>query len=791
MVARILDGDWTVARMQMGFGKSSVVVPMLVARYVAQRAVRVVFVTQPAHLVPAAARAVGGLVAAHPFVREAGALVPVYAMGAHEFRAHPSERGAKFVVVMSTADMQRLVRDYPALYARSARAAHIADEVDAESDPLTCEVIVEGAETSPHYELTENVGAYYVAAYRHALGGAMDTARWPVGARLGDACRRLRGVVHRVSFGLSDDPSVLIAVPYPFANHPSPTATFADWDAAVAFLARSVAAGLRASDAALVERDITAKFGRDAPAILAMLGAGARAEYYATQIAMPRLRVSERERAVAFADLLGCADRFVGFSGTMGAAIAVPAFAASDARAALAARSIRVLEADDAALAREVILRSRCVCIGAERDAYRSGAVLTQIRIRIDEEGYAARPVLVVDASGEFGAFDDHLAAVQAALDPAGVGFFNDQGMLEGKDRRVRYYSHRDARGVDSDVGATAVAFVVISPATAYNAAVQAAFRLRRLRDGQEVVFISVEDEEDDGAGVSVYDLDARELLARLVANQARHDEAAGRVAAEQTRHAEKPKRSSEDFDRDARTKYAAACLGAQVQEKAQTQTRSRLRHASACYHAHVQGLRTLETAPVEIKRELDALGISLSPLLASGDTPAPMRAFAVLQNGHVAVMSIGEVWVVHEAERRAAYLAFTPDGVLLRSTTTDAQRRVAGAELLGRYLCDGALSIREEYALVRYLRGRYPAPEQRAALRTVVACLVGSNFLSAATLLLHELGERDVGSVGDEAGAEAAIFARLGSSPAFAEIARAHAASLASHARPPTGRFV
>ncbi len=44
LVAR---GNWSVVQMGMGFGRSSVVVPMLVARYVCNPHIDVVFVTQP------------------------------------------------------------------------------------------------------------------------------------------------------------------------------------------------------------------------------------------------------------------------------------------------------------------------------------------------------------------------------------------------------------------------------------------------------------------------------------------------------------------------------------------------------------------------------------------------------------------------------------------------------------------------------------------------------------------------------------------------------------------------
>ena len=352
---------WLIVQMQMGFGKSSVVVPMLVARYAAVDEVRVVFVTQPAHLTAQAARTVGAFVGANP------TLVPIYVIDVRELRdclAHVfpgfmevnRADAERFVVVLSTAEMQCLVRDHPRIYSRSGMIAHIADEVDVESDPLRCEVIIEGADAAPHYApaVAERIGVYYRAALE--LGSERRDAMHALreldahsASRLEDMRRRVGELAHKVDFGLSDDAKTYIAVPYVFANKPSRVATLSDLDAAINALVISIEeGGLRETDRELVRSDILSKFGDEVGGrILGVFGTrDSRGdppserrfeEYYATQIAMPRLRVSKTETSVAFVDVLGCGSRFVGFSGTMGTSVPVPTYArATRARGTLA-----------------------------------------------------------------------------------------------------------------------------------------------------------------------------------------------------------------------------------------------------------------------------------------------------------------------------------------------------------------------------------------------------------------------------------------------------------------------
>ena len=74
-----------------------------------------------------------------------------------------------------------------------------------------------------------------------------------------------------------------------------------------------------------MEAHVRAKFKKHAQAILDVLHKeDSVARYFATELALPQLRVSRRESVVSFTDVLGFATRLAAFSGTMGSAIVVP-----------------------------------------------------------------------------------------------------------------------------------------------------------------------------------------------------------------------------------------------------------------------------------------------------------------------------------------------------------------------------------------------------------------------------------------------------------------------------------
>jgi hypothetical protein len=798
-IAELVEGPWAVVQMQMGFGKSSVIAPMLVARYLSRTEVRVVLVTQPAHLVPQALRTVGALVASGP------SLEPAYVLGAAELRTVERESwaDAKLVVVLSTADLQRAVRDNPRLfYENSAAIAHVADEVDEESDPLKCEVIVEGAETAPHYDpaVAANVGVYYRAALE--LEGPATRADGPAtralarvsprsALRLAAAHRAVETLVHKVHYGMSADPSVYIAVPYVCASKPSTVATFSDIDVAISLLVRALKRRMRASDVELVKRDIIAKFGSETGArILAALDPTGRMAYYATQIAMPRLRVSKTETSVSFVDLLGIAATFVGFSGTMGASVRVPAYDRGDAREVYGKQApggsvpVHSDAESNAAVGALIGERPAQTVLGAPSKE-RAELVLGWIAA---EAGRLSVPVLVVDGSGEFGSFDDDLAAVEGAFGGE-VGHFDERGQLVGKERRVRYYRHRDARGVDSEMGDDTVGFVVIASRTRLSDAAQAVYRLRRLAHGQTVRIVLA---SEGAIELPLVDL--------LLANEQEHAEAAEPALREQLAHAAIPKVDAGSFERRVATYDAEAGVGRTSERQ---QTREKVAAAtgdpsrSSCFAADdlpAEHATFRNRAVTEISADLEALRVGLSPFLTfRGWTDAPNtrhRAFAVVEDGapRLVVMALAEVWTRFRGDA-TPYAAYASDGRKLRGSS-DAPRNLL---LLGRYLCDGALSLLEEYELLAFLRRTYASDAERGALRNVVSCLWESRFLIQPTKLLHRLAEGfDAGARKTAADVLEHVRSEMfGGSEALDAVLGLYVAAIAASAAFGTRRFV
>ena len=763
-VERILEESWAVVQMQMGFGKSSVIVPLLVARYLSRANLRVILVTQPAHLVPQALRTVGSLIAAHPWIE------PVYVLSAADFVRGGDPSDAKLVLVLSTSDMQRLVRDNPRRFYDSAEVvAHIADEVDEESDPLKCEVVVEGAEKTAHYtpDVAANVGVYYRAALELGTsGGAMkelSKIHAKSAMRLAEAHRTVETLVHKVNYGLSSDPEVYIAVPYVCANKPSLVSTFSDIDVAISLLVLALARGMRKSDRELVERDIRAKLGRETgDAVLAKLDDKARLTYYATQIAMPRLRVSKKESSVSFVDLLGIAATFVGFSGTMGASVRVPEYDAGDKRSKymrLARECVVPVHSDQKSdeAVRKFIGERPAEEIRGAPSKERAQKVLGWIKKEVAKLS-STQSVCIVDGSGEFGSFDDDLAAVQEAFnDFGGVGHFDERGQLVGKDRRVRYYSHRDARGVDSEMPDTAIGFVVLAVRTRLSDAAQAVYRLRGLEKGQTVRIVLA----SEG---SVLDWNQEfTLVDMLLANEQEHAESAERVLRKQLEHAKKPKESAHSFEREV-TIYSEDAEALRTSEKQQQQTQEKVAVATrestrlgcfAAKHAPTAHATLQNGAKTEISDSLAALRVGLSPFLTyTGWTERKetrRRAFAVVhENGarRLVVMALAEVWTRSKGDT-TPYDAYASDGRKLRGESSHPGRIL----LLGRYLCDDPLSLLEEYELLFYLRDTYKTAEEREALKNVVSCLWGSRFLIRPTQLLHCLAEGKDPGAGKNAG--------------------------------------
>ena len=158
-----------------------------------------------------------------------------------------------------------------------------------------------------------------------------------------------------------------------------------------------------------------------------------------------------------------------------------------------------------------------------------------------------------LDGSGEFGAFDDHLESVRTALGAlgvGGVGFFNEEGVIEGKGHLVRYYSHRDSRGVDSTMANTAWGLIALSSRTRLSAGVQAAYRLRGLDSGQRLhLFVVTEDAAPNGAS-------GKNVLDMLMASEQAYTDAATLHLEGQLAHASRRKYTRASFEREV-TCYA------------------------------------------------------------------------------------------------------------------------------------------------------------------------------------------------------------------------------------------
>ncbi len=99
-------------------------------------------------------------------------------------------------------------------------------------------------------------------------------------------------------------------------------------------------------------------------------------------------------------------------------------------------------------------------------------------------------------------------------------------------------------------------------------------------------------------------------------------------------------------------------------------------------------------------------------------------------------VMTVVEIWGVHEDEDRSGYRVFAADGRALPAWARDCARRAAPSErclvLLGRLLCDDSLAVTEEIELLCYLRGRQSQPFDES-LRAVMGCLYSTGFLQHA----------------------------------------------------------
>jgi hypothetical protein len=870
----LLKRRWCVAQMHMGFGKSSVVVPLLVAAYLQRPAIRAVFVTQPDHLKTAATRILGAFVASHPVVADKTHSgedeTLVYVLGADDFRRmfarvvlvdRPFDLHYKLVVVLSTSEMQCLVRDFPGhFYNNHSAMAHIADEVDSESDPLTCEVVIQGQEKQkhPNPHVARNIEVYYDAVYslvqskgvrsqalddkrtalnemsqRPPTGGsarpcphegrrrAVPTIRAtrpstkaravsplrgglaaeyrggevvPVGDRLWAVYQNLRNLKRKVDFGMAgeDDPSTLIAVPYAYADVPSKN-RYVDIEVASILTARAVSesgARMRESDRLLLERELNAKIG-GYDERRGELPEDVKREYFATVLAMPQLQVSKSERMVSFTDLLGASGTFVGISGTMGTSLHVPRYVEESDPRRHCPSIIDVLDdADRTEQIKEKMRNSETYGVQGQYGEKRSqdaiekiGQVVQAMKRGVTRMGpNLVSCICIVDACGELGLLPDAKHAIETTLSESNIGYFDQNGTLKNPDSCVRYYSHRDSRGVDSKMPVGTVGFTIVAfETTTFNDAAQAMYRMRRIDDGaHEPRFVVFHNNATEVSG--------DELVVRLVENETTHTKAAQSYQQTHLDHTARRKAVKADFDR--KVEYMpvdsnSMLLGTAQHEQEKTKENQVVRHVEVhreqpCYHsksafpkcmsydianrppnhAFLQALESVGIWMSGFFRCYRWLDMTKTPELTRRmNTELSRRAFGIYDgtNGDdgarthrptLLVMSIVEVFVknlptpysndnVDPAECRLYTHDGKPINQLARDTDGDDDDDVLR---LGRFMCNDRMSIDDEVKLLCYLDRQHGTDEQD--LLDVFACLYQSRFLSSETVLLSRIDQ-------------------------------------------------
>jgi hypothetical protein len=434
----------------------------------------------------------------------------------------------------------------------------------------------------------------------------------------------------------------------------------------------------------------------------------------------------------------------------MGASVRVPDYESGDPRAEYAGlareKSVPVHSHDESNKAvQKVLTEAEQIDVEGIPGFRRAATVLAQIveRVRAVLKGQPNRMICVVDGSGEFGAFESDLETVRGTFKRelnVDVGYF-EAGQVVKPEARVRYYSHRDARGVDSEMDADTVGFVAIWTSSRYSEVAQAVYRLRGIGNGQTVKLVVARDGLVGDFG----------LVDELIANEADREESAEFVVAGQLAHARKRKETAASFERDV-TIYDQKLQTLQAMrtsEKQQTQTRQQVsvqvrnpNKLTSCFTEArsilVDAHPTLANgADTIISKDLRALRVSLSPFLTSSqyirygdEIRIRRRAFAVVADHdglRLVVMALAEVWTRYRYEKgRPSYVAYSHDGLVLRG---DPKFEVPpGMVLFGRYLCDDQLSLLAEYQLLDYLRATYA--EKRANLQAVLSCLWGTTFL-------------------------------------------------------------
>ena len=792
---KLVDNRRMAVQLNMGFGKSAVIVPMLVLELIKKR--RVVIVTQPAHLVAPALRIIAAAVAARPFVGDTAIMVTSATANLEQAAAECSATPAhsRRVIVCSSSDLQGALSHSSIrtreMYTKQKHRAHIADEIDEASDPLTCERSETIGTPMSHYDtsvcaLTYHRAVCALVSGTESTGSDQDAhKRTEWHARLAAVHAATRHRKLNVNFGLVATEGVHIAVPYKYARTPVLDARYSDVNAAGVFTARAalhacVQGTLPVSGVHALRRALEESVGTDrARAVLEQVNTTAAGEIpaqkitrehrlfmlYAVLVALPQVVCYAEEKVTSFLDVLGIADAFTGFSGTMALKIPVPA--GSDLRSKFMPQSdaYGALNVDRDALGNALveanIQKATCVPVAGEHDARRAQSVidvLQGVTDGRDRPDGPKRQMVVVDASGEFGVMPETPGLLRRGR------LFTEDGTLEKETPQSRwlvYFDHRHSRGTDAALDADADGWIVVDWATStITAAAQAMYRLRGVDYGRQTVSFVV-------CGFPADSISGYTLYAQLVQNET---ERAKRTVA---RSDLQLKRASRHYSGESK-RFVHAVVHApgaetgnhqqtqmQTQEQEQSQSRSdtclSVEGASAEYY-HIDPLVVYDTKATNpdsaLRPSLLDTSVHVSPLLVYTDrehelaffvmTPEPAHNTSTKARTTVGMCALVELWArltpAGPASLRRKPAAGTRSAYNARGELLLGPHADKGDVLFGTFLCGRSLLREDQETLLLYMRKRYADPQQQVAIHKVLKCLVSARLLTPHAGLLRPL---------------------------------------------------
>jgi hypothetical protein len=476
----------------------------------------------------------------------------------------------------------------------------------------------------------------------------------------------------------------------------------------------------------------------------------------------------ETETVTSFVDVLGIADAFAAFSGTMALDLPVPNVPHDDPRKwhmppvkEEGDDAVLLVEPDHKgnALVKANIERATCEPIGGDPTPKRAERVVGFL------EGASKnhKQTVIVDASGEFGAIatPDFLATARG-FDEAGK-LAPREGPSDAVYSEVVYYDHKRSRGTDATLDSDAHGYVVVDWAVStLTAAAQAMYRLRGIDYGVQQITFVVCGYDTDVSGAELYAQLERNEKTRAVRARARSEihrrraasywESTERTAAWFSNKIEHGPITSQEADHDREQTQTQT----QTQEQQQTArdecihlARSRASHSIDPLTLYDQSEDRRYGAQVSsLLPSLRKARVHVSPLLMFYEPAhaALERAFVVVESGKaepetptVVLCTLVELWARSFSDagsQRGAYAAYTARGFLVRASGATASE---GDVLLGRFLCGDAFTRDEQVSLFEHMKRRYDT-RTHSAIRNVLACLVSSRIMPAPAGLLRLL---------------------------------------------------